>query len=65
MVTVVSTVPHQSVVKETVCKNCGSTLQYVPRDIKERTVSDYTGDREIVRYIECPVCAHQATVKGY
>ena len=65
MVTVVSTQPHPSVVKETVCKNCGSTLQYVPRDIKERTVSDYTGDREIVLYIDCPVCSHQATVKGY
>lgn len=65
MVTVVSTVPHQSVVKETICKNCGSTLQYVPRDIKERVVSDYTGDREFIRYIECPPCGHQVTVKGY
>ena len=65
MVTVVSKVPHQSVVKETVCRNCGSTLQYVPRDIKERTVSDYTGDREIVRYIDCPECNERVTVKGY
>lgn len=65
MVTVVSTQPHQSVVKETICKNCGSTLQYIPRDIKERTVTDYTGCREIIRFIECPVCADQATVEGY
>lgn len=65
MVTVVSRTPHQSVVKETICRNCGSTLQYVPRDIKERTVSDYTGDREIVRYIECPECTDKVTVKGY
>ncbi len=65
MVTVVSRTPHQSVVKEIICRNCGSTLQYVPRDIKERTVSDYTGDREIVRYIECPECNEQVTVKGY
>ena len=65
MVTVVSRTPHQSVVKETICRNCGSTLQYVPRDIKERTVSDYTGDREIVRYIECPECNDKVTVKGY
>lgn len=65
MVTVVSTQPHPSVVKEVICRNCGSTLQYVPRDIKERTVSDYTGDREIVRYIDCPTCSHQVTVKGY
>lgn len=65
MVTVVNKGPHQSVVKETICRNCGCTLQYVPRDIKERTVSDYAGDREIVRYIECPECNDQVTVKGY
>jgi DNA-directed RNA polymerase subunit RPC12/RpoP len=65
MVTVVSRTPHQSVVKETICRNCGCTLQYVPRDIKERTVSDYTGDRDVIKYIECPECNHQVTVKGY
>ena len=65
MVTVVSTVPHPSVVKETICRNCGATLNYVPADIQERTVSDYTGDRDIVRYIVCPPCGHQVTVKGY
>jgi len=65
MVTVVSTVPHPSVVKEVVCRNCGATLNYVPLDIKERTVSDYTGDRDIISYIECPPCGNQVTVKGY
>ena len=65
MVTVVNKGPHPSVVKEVICRNCGSTLEYVPRDIKERTVSDYTGDREIVRYIECPECDEHVTVKGY
>ena len=65
MVTVVSTQPHPSVVKEAVCRNCGSTLQYVPRDIKERTVSDYGGGREIVRYIDCPTCSDRVTVRGY
>lgn len=65
MVTVVSTQPHASVIREIICRNCGSTLQYVPKDIKERTVSDYTGDRDIVRYIECPECNDHVTVKGY
>ena len=63
MVTVVSTQPHPSVVKETVCRNCGSTLQYVPRDVKEKYVSDYTGDRDLVRYIECPTCSHHLGVR--
>ena len=62
MVTVVSTVPHPSVVKEVVCKNCGATLQYVPADINVKNVSDYMGDIERVRYIVCPPCAHEIRV---
>lgn len=65
MVTVVSAVPHPSVVKEIVCRNCGATLNYVPADIQKKTVSDYTGDREIISYIKCPPCGHEQTVKGY
>lgn len=65
MVTVVSRIPHQSVVKETICRNCGSTLQYVPRDIKERIEGDYTGGRDVYHYIECPECGDNVTVKGY
>ena len=65
MVTVVSTAPHLSVVKEVICRNCGATLNYVPKDIKEKTVSDYLGDKDYIRYIECPPCGHQVTVKGY
>jgi uncharacterized protein with PIN domain len=65
MVTVISTDPHQSVVKETVCRNCGSTLQYVPRDIKQRTVRDYLGDADVLQYIECPTCNKEVTVKRY
>lgn len=65
MVTVVNKQPHASVVKEIICKNCGVTLQYVPRDIKERIERDYGGGSERVRYIECPECNDQVTVKGY
>ncbi len=65
MVTVVSRTPHQSVVKETICRNCGSTLQYVPRDIKERIETDYGGGRDLIKYIDCPECNEHVTVKGY
>lgn len=65
MVTVVSTEPHHSVVKETVCRNCGATLRYVPNDIQQKTVGDYTGDRDIVYYIICPNCGKQHSVRGY
>lgn len=65
MVTVVSTQPHRSVVREAICKDCGSTLEYVPKDVKNRTVRDYTGERELIHYIDCPNCNHQVAVKGY
>lgn len=65
MVTVVSKVPHPSVVREVICKHCGSTLQYVPRDIKEYNASDYTGGRDISYYIQCPTCENKVWVNRY
>jgi RNase P subunit RPR2 len=65
MVTVVSTQPHPSVVKETVCRNCGATLQYVPKDIKEGFHSDYAGGRDLYNYIQCPPCGHEVRVRRY
>jgi ribosomal protein S27E len=65
MVTVVSTVPHPSVVKEVICRNCGATLNYVPADIQNKSVSDYTGDRETVYFIKCPPCGHEVSVERY
>jgi ribosomal protein S27E len=65
MVTVVSTMPHPSVVKEVICDHCGSTLNYVPADVHRKTVySGYLGDKEFVDYIRCPNCkSHQLVAK--
>lgn len=65
MVTVVSKPPHRSVVKEVVCRNCGCTLEYVPRDVKERVEVDYGGGRDVYHYIDCPECSNQVTVSRY
>lgn len=65
MVTVVSTVPHPSVVKEVVCRNCGATLNYVPKDIQERKTVDYDGGRDTIYFISCPPCGHEISVKRY
>lgn len=64
MVTVISSKPHPSVVEEVICENCGSTLQYVPRDIKAKVDNgNYT------RSIDCPTCSHEVlvrpTLKGF
>lgn len=63
MVTVVLAEPHHSVVKTKICWNCGATLKYVPKDIKEEVQTDYIGGKDRVRFIECPPCGHKLTVK--
>jgi len=65
MVTVVSTDPHPSVVKEAICRNCGATLNYVPADIKHVTHTDYTGGKDYSYHIKCPPCGHEVTVKRF
>lgn len=63
MVTVVSVVPHPSVVKEAICRNCGATLTYVPNDVQERTAYDYTGGYDLIKHIVCPPCKHEVSVR--
>lgn len=62
MVTVVSKVPHQSVIKQCICRNCGSTLEYVPRDVKTEMHCDYGGGRDEYKYIKCPECDNKIGV---
>jgi DNA-directed RNA polymerase subunit RPC12/RpoP len=63
MVTVISTTPHASVVKEVICHNCGATLQYTPNDVKEDYSTDYTGDKDYYKFIKCPPCRKKVVVK--
>lgn len=63
MVTVVSTTPHPSVVKEAICKKCGSTLQYTPLDVKRDCTTDYTGSKDYYNFITCPICHNEVHVK--
>lgn len=64
MVNVVSIVPDASVVKRKVCWNCGATLEYVPAEVQNGVDCDYTGGRDIYRFIECPNCKEEVRV-GY
>lgn len=58
------TVVQNQKTNQTECYRCKSVLQYVYTDIKHKITSDYTGGRESVNYIECPVCGHHAGVSG-
>lgn len=63
MVTVINRQPHPEVVKQTPCRNCGVTLEYVPIDVKRDFSSDYLGDKDYYSYIDCPNCGKQVRVK--
>ncbi len=55
MVKVIETKPDPSVVKRTICRNCGSTLEYTPADVEMVNFPDYTGS-DWRRAIQCPQC---------
>lgn len=64
MVTVVSTNPHPSVIKEAICRNCGATLNYVPKDVQSQYYRDYGGGGDTDYWINCPPCGNKVTVKA-
>ena len=63
MVKVISTVPPPAMVKQVVCKQCGSTLEYMPIDIKSYTSTDYGGGTDVHDYIKCLTCSNKVGVK--
>jgi RNase P subunit RPR2 len=62
MVKVINAVPHVSVVKRCICKNCGSELEYVPQEVMVNFTSDYTGGKDYYKYITCPSCNKEVIV---
>jgi DNA-directed RNA polymerase subunit RPC12/RpoP len=48
--------------KETVCKNCGSELGFLPIDVKHEKHRDYDGFVDTTDYIVCPKCRKRITV---
>lgn len=64
MVRIINVIPHKSVVKQAICRNCGCTLEYVPKDVKTVTSRDYGGGTDILKYIECPSCKATVAVQN-
>lgn len=65
MVKVIKKKPDPSVVKRTVCDNCGSTLEYLPIDVKERHGRDYSGEPDGDKHIFCPECDHKVILESW
>jgi hypothetical protein len=64
-VKIIKTEPDPKVVKQVVCRNCGVTLEYVPRDVKSQVTHDYGGGSDTDYFIECLACAKKVYVKPY
>lgn len=56
MLNIVSRVPHKSVVKEAVCRNCGCTIEYTPNEVTHSVSYDYGGGCDDYKYFKCPNC---------
>lgn len=59
---VVSSDPHKSVVKQVICKTCGSTLEYVPIDVTSKYYKDYGGGGDWYSHVVCPNCSSTVSV---
>lgn len=58
-VRIIDPTPDPSVVRRAVCKSCGVKVEYTPNDLKEDYHSDYLGDKDYYKYVDCPACAKQ------
>lgn len=45
-----------------VTHSCGAVVGYYSNDIKKKTISDYTGSSEQIKYIVCPNCGENILV---
>lgn len=55
----------ESVVKKVTCRKCASVLEYTLSEVQQYTSYDYGGGSDIVKYIKCPSCGHDVSVRGY
>ena len=52
-------------IKHTTCTNCAAILEYTLADTHKKTVSDYTGDVDTYRLLNCPRCKNTINVSMY
>jgi predicted RNA-binding Zn-ribbon protein involved in translation (DUF1610 family) len=57
--------PDASVEKQVICPNCGTTIAYVPNDVKSRSGIDYGGGPDGSTWIVCPSCRKQIVLSSW
>ncbi len=61
MVSIVGKAPE--FVQQARCRQCASVLEYTRGEVKKRTEKDYTQCIDTIRFIICPSCGSEVTVK--
>jgi hypothetical protein len=64
-VKVIKKKPDQSVVKRVVCRNCGATLEYVPKDVHRWDGTDMGGGPDGEEWINCPECKEKVIIRSW
>jgi len=65
MVKIINEVPHPSIIKEVLCRNCGCTLSYTPNDVVQSRHFDYGGGSDLIYHIVCPKCTYKVSVSKF
>ena len=63
MIRIIDEKPDASVIKNAICKNCGVKLEFVPLDVKSKSYRDIDGSSDTHRWINCPKCNYEITVR--
>jgi len=61
---IISTKPSKKVEKEAVCKGCGTTVAYVPNDVKSWSGVDMGGSCGGT-YLKCPTCKKDIALSNW
>ncbi len=57
--------PVPEVVERCFCKNCGATLEYVPKDVQKYSGKDYSGGPDGYTWIVCPNCNEEVVLTSW
>lgn len=64
-VKIIDETPDPKITKRVSCGNCGTRLEYVPADVKERHGTDYGGGPDGAEWVVCPKCGKQAIIRSW
>lgn len=53
---------NPDIVKKVTCSNCSSILEYLPVDVIESIHTDYSGCKDLYKFINCPACSKDVNV---